>query len=157
LKFAAEEIEAALDEVGKNNLKVVLVIRPDETSPESFRIEYNGTNEIWVIGTDASGAIYGGLEVAELLRLGLPIKEKEYAPFIEKRGIKFNIPWDARTPSYDDTGDAAQRNTATIYEFEFWKEFFDDMIPVTTLNITRMFRIYILQQLKFRKHLIKKI
>ena len=127
LKFAAEEIEAALDEVGKENLKVVLVIRPDETSPESFRIEYNGTNEIWVIGTDASGTMYGGLEVAELLRLGLPIEKKEYTPFVEKRGIKFNIPWDARTPSYDDTGDAAQRNTATIYEFEFWKEFFDDM------------------------------
>jgi hypothetical protein len=54
-----------------------------------------------VAGSDATGAMYGGLEVAELVRLGLPIKDQNRTPFIRKRGIKFNIPLDARTPSYD--------------------------------------------------------
>jgi hypothetical protein len=71
--------------------------------------------------------MYGGLELAELLKLGLPIEDKDYVPFVKKRGLKYNIPWDARTPSYDDTGDAAQKNIATIYDFEYWKAFFDNM------------------------------
>jgi hypothetical protein len=31
-------------------------------------------------------------------------------PFIKKRGIQFNIPLDARTPSCDDTREFAQNN-----------------------------------------------
>jgi hypothetical protein len=125
--FAAEELKAALKEVGREDMKIILVVRPDKSSPESFQIRKTTSNEIWIIGTDPSGAMYGGLEVADLLKLGLPVNDMERKPFVEKRGIKFNIPWDARTPGYDDTGDAAQKNIATIYEFEFWKAFFDDM------------------------------
>jgi hypothetical protein len=44
-------------------------------------------------------------------------------PFLERRGIKFNIPLDARTPSYDDSGDAAQKNIAETWNWEFWEEF----------------------------------
>ena len=62
--------------------------------------------------------MYGGLEVADFLRLGLPIENQDRKPFVKKRGLKFNIPWDARTPSYDDTGDSAQNNTEMIYDFE---------------------------------------
>jgi hypothetical protein len=55
------------------------------------------------------------------------IKDSSEDPFIEKRGLKFNIPLDARTPSFDDTGDAAQNNIETIWDFNFWEEFLDDM------------------------------
>ncbi len=127
LAFAAQEVEIAMKEAGQEDLEVALLIRPDETSPESFKIRHMGPDEVWIIGSDASGAMYGGLELADLLRLGLPIEEKDHEPFVKKRGIKYNIPWDARTPSYDDTGDAAQKNIATIYDFEYWKAFFDDM------------------------------
>ena len=58
--------------------------------------------------------MYGGLEVADLFWLGLPIEDQDNAPFVPKRGIKFNIPLDARTPSYDDTGDSAQKNIETM-------------------------------------------
>ena len=71
--------------------------------------------------------MYGGLEVADLLRLGRPIEDQERAPFVKKRGIKFNIPLDARTPSYDDTGDSAQNNIETVWDFEFWKAYLDDL------------------------------
>ena len=127
LAFAAQELKDALKEAGRENLQVALIVKPDESSPEAFQIRSVGPTEVWIIGTDATGAMYGGLEMADLLRLGLPIENQERTPFVPKRGIKFNIPWDARTPSYDDTGDAAQKNTETVWDFKFWKAFFDDM------------------------------
>ena len=42
--------------------------------------------------------MYGGIEVAEFLKLGLPIANVQRKPFVAKRGIKFNIPLDARQP-----------------------------------------------------------
>jgi len=40
-----------------------------------------------------------------------------------KRSFKEKL----KTPSYDDTGDAAQNNYAEMWNFDFWKEFLDDM------------------------------
>ncbi len=127
LAFAAEELELALQESGRKNLKVTLTIKADESKPEAFQIRSSGPKRVEVTGTDAKGAMYGGLEVAELLRLGLPIEDKDQEPFVEKRGIKWNIPLDARIPSYDDSGDAAQKNIETVWDFEFWKAYLDDL------------------------------
>lgn len=124
--FAGHELEKAVQETGRNDMKIVLVVRPDASSPESFKVRYVDS-QLWVIGSDAKGAMYGGLEVADRLRLGLPIEAKDYEPFVEKRGIKFNIPFDVRTPSYDDSGDSAQNNIETVWDFEFWAAFFDEM------------------------------
>ena len=73
LAFAAEELESAFLETGRENLRVVLIVEPDQSSPEAFQIRSSGPNRVEVTGTDAKGAMYGGLEVADLLRLGLPI------------------------------------------------------------------------------------
>ena len=127
LVFAAQELNNALKEAGRENLQVLLTVKPDEALPEAFQIWSVGPNQIRIIGTDATGAMYGGLEVADLLRLGRPIEDQERAPFVKKRGIKFNIPLDARTPSYDDTGDSAQNNIETVWDFEFWKAYLDDL------------------------------
>lgn len=81
-------------------------------------------------GGDERGLMYGLLETAERIRLHGPGALGDgFAgePFLARRGTKFNIPLDARTPSYDDTGDAAQRNIAEMWNFEFWREFFDQM------------------------------
>jgi hypothetical protein len=102
-----------------------------ELKPEGYRIEVEG-NTYRALGKDDAGAMYGGLEVADLLRLGLPIENEKRAPFILKRGVKFNIPRDARTPSYDDTGDPAQDNIGTVWHFEFWKVFLDDLRAIGT-------------------------
>jgi hypothetical protein len=127
LEFAANELEDALIEAGRKDLKVTLIIQQDDSSPEAFQIRKVGSNQVEVTGTDANGAMYGGLELADLLRLGLPIEDQDQKPFVEKRGIKFNIPWDARTPSYDDTGDSAQKNIETVWDFEFWREYIDQL------------------------------
>jgi len=82
------------------------------------------------VGADPRGAMYAGLHLAESIRInkGLQgISRAEKKPYIARRGIKFNIPLDVRTPSYDDTGDAAQKNYVHMWDFSFWREFLDDM------------------------------
>ena len=58
---------------------------------------------------------------------GRPQGATEHAPYIARRGIKFNIPLDARTPSYSDAGDAAQQNIPEMWSMDFWREFLDEM------------------------------
>ena len=83
----------------------------------------------FVVGADAVGTMYGGLDIAEAIKLATlgQLKAGEHAPFIERRGIKFNIPLDARTPSYSDAGDAAQQNIPEMWNMDFWREFLDEL------------------------------
>jgi len=75
-----------------------------------------GRNTCWVVGADAGGVMYGGLELAEVIRVdGLDgVKDVDHNPYMAMRGTKFNIPLDVRTPSYTDLCDAAQNNIAEI-------------------------------------------
>ena len=127
LAFAAQELEDAMDEVGGKSLNVTLIVQEDESSPEAYQIRSVGTNRVRITGTDANGAMYGGLEVADRLRLGLPIEDQDQKPFVKKRGVKINIPLDIRTPSFDDSGGSAQKNIETMWDFKFWKEYLDDL------------------------------
>jgi len=100
---------------------------------EGYALRTTGTGQAktyWAIGADANGAMYAGLDIAEAVRLegGLDgLSDRERRPFVRRRGIKFNIPLDARTPSYDDTGDSAQTNIPHMWEFDFWRNFLDNM------------------------------
>ncbi|MFC1762562.1 hypothetical protein ACFL6U_10835 [Planctomycetota bacterium] len=83
----------------------------------------------WVIGGDDNDAMYGGLQIAENIQLhgfGKTYNEQG-SPYIKERGLKFNIPLDIRTPSYQDAGDAAQNNIAEMWNYEFWREYLDTM------------------------------
>ena len=44
-----------------------------------------------------------------------------------RRGIKFNIPLDARTPSYSDDSTSGQANIAEMWDMAFWTRFLDEM------------------------------
>ena len=107
---------------------------PERLQPQAFSVrnmpELSETKVYMVGGGDAVGAMYGGLEFAEMIRLGKTldsVQSLRRKPAILRRGIKFNIPLDARTPSYDDTGDAAQSNIGEMWNFDFWREFLDEM------------------------------
>jgi len=82
-----------------------------------------------VLAADAVGAMYGGLDVAEAMRLGTlaGLRDSDHSPRIGQRGIKFNIPLDARTPSYSDNSDAAQANIPEMWSCDFWRAFLDEM------------------------------
>lgn len=89
-----------------------------------------GTTRVWVIGHDAPGAMYGALELAETVRIdgGLQnVADRQTNPRIARRGIKFNIPLDARTPSYSDDASSAQANIPEMWSMEFWTAFLDRM------------------------------
>jgi hypothetical protein len=104
------------------------VERDAKASAQSYRIRREG-NAIRVIGADAAGAMYGGLDIAEAIRLGTldALRDSEHKPRIAQRGIKFNIPLDVRTPTYSEPSDAAQANIPEMWSMDFWRETFDDM------------------------------
>ncbi|MGE0407248.1 MAG: hypothetical protein AB7O65_13210, partial [Candidatus Korobacteraceae bacterium] len=108
------------------------VAAPKLDSPQSYSIRRSrssGKDIIAILGADAAGAMYGALDIAEALRLGTltALSDSDHAPRIAQRGIKFNIPLDARTPSYSDNSDAAQANIPEMWSFDFWREFLDEM------------------------------
>ena len=95
-------------------------------SPEAYHILVKG-KKVQIKGNDANGMMYGGFEVAEQLSMKGRVEETLHHPFIKRRGIKMNIPLDARTPSYDDTGDAAQNSIPVVWDWDFWQEHLDRM------------------------------
>jgi len=104
--------------------------------PQGYAIRkttVDGGQRWWAIGGDAAGAMYAGLDLAEAIDIaGGPgsidaIADRQIAPRIARRGIKFNIPLDARTPSYSDDSTSAQANIAEMWDMAFWTRFLDEM------------------------------
>jgi hypothetical protein len=155
LVFAAAEIQSALAAIGHEverhdsrqlnsfPYRGVLTVRlwagprpgseaTNSLQPEGFRIEssaIDGQRYVDVTGADAAGAMYGGLEVAEQIRtLGTGgLVDMDRNPYMPMRGTKFNAPLDLRTPSYSDMSDSAQKNIATMWDFEFWRAYLDQL------------------------------
>ncbi|HUG12028.1 MAG TPA: carbohydrate-binding family 6 protein [Opitutaceae bacterium] len=142
--FAADEIAAALTSRGdtvtldsapgrRASARIVFALTTAGEagmSSEGFSIRTTGTGgakEIRITASDTAGLLYGGLELAEQIRLGGldGVADTERTPAFAMRGVKFNIPLDVRTPSYTDMSDSAQANIATVWDFEFWREFID--------------------------------
>jgi hypothetical protein len=151
LDFAAGDIEAALrarhvqalrrdpghdaarqDDAIKIRLDIERPGAGPPMQPEGFRIrsrQVEGRRQLHVTGADAAGAMYGGLELAEQIRVnGLDgVVDMDRTPYMPVRGTKFNIPLDLRTPSYSDMSDSAQRNIGTVWDFEFWRAYLDQL------------------------------
>lgn len=151
IAFAARDIEAALRarqyrvqhreewQAGAARAEVVvsfsLVERSDDPQFESLASEgfllrnvpLEEHRELVVIALDAAGAMYGGLELAEQIRAsGIEgVRDTDRSPYMSLRGTKFNIPLDLRTPSYSDMSDSAQSNIATVWDFDFWRDYLD--------------------------------
>ncbi|MFZ5495304.1 MAG: carbohydrate-binding family 6 protein [Verrucomicrobiota bacterium] len=140
-KFAAAEIEAALkargDAVRLGTRKQIsagatsiALVEGADLMPEAFDLQAMVTGDrqyLTVRGGGPGGVMYGGLELAEQIRLrGVAgVEPLQRRPHFAMRGVKFNAPLDVRTPSYTDMSDAAQANIATVWDFEFWREFLD--------------------------------
>jgi hypothetical protein len=106
--------------------------KPGKLATEGYALRVTDEGEcltVWAIAADVTGAMYAGLAVAEAIgHSGLAgIQEDDCRPYIGKRGLKINVPLDARTPAYADCGDAAQQNMAVMWELDFWKAHLDQM------------------------------
>ena len=134
LQFAVEEIEKAGIDANMiftvSDPDLIINFSMDNTlGKEEYIINRTGKN-ISVKGGDANGLMYAGFELAEAIQDGknlTKIGEITGKPYMPNRGIKFNFPLDARTPSYDDKGDVMQNNILTMWDFDFWKNYLDNM------------------------------
>ena len=128
VQFARQQIDQAWTDQSAMKEKPAIRFGLDSLNlgPEAYQIAVQ-EKAISIIGGDINGMMYGGFEVAEQMALNGTVINSVGKPYIQKRGIKFNIPLDARTPSYDDTGDAAQKNYAEMWEWDFWEEYLDQL------------------------------
>ncbi len=124
--FAKSQVSKALRRKGKS---IEVTYQLDSSLGEQSFLIQSETGAVRITGGCEKGLMYGGLEIAEMIELEYDLQNIDLrkAPDHLNRGIKFNIPLDARSPSYDDTGDAAQKNIENMWDIEFWKAFFDRM------------------------------
>ena len=138
ISFGIDEINLALKEKGillnttdsaGASIQIRVNAEAEGIKPGGFSIIKTSGNEMEVLASDAAGAMYGSLELAEQIKLfGIEgVAETSQNPYMEVRGTKFNIPLDVRTPSYTDMCDAAQKNIAEMWNFDFWKEYIDNL------------------------------
>ena len=91
-------------------------------SPESFQIEAR-PKEVFLIGGDPVGLMYGLLDIKEQLETGhSSIVNKQESPALSFRAIKFNLPWH----SYRES-EALQLHSETCRDTNYWHAFLDMM------------------------------
>ncbi|MFC1760725.1 hypothetical protein ACFL6U_01435 [Planctomycetota bacterium] len=83
----------------------------------------------WAIGGDATGAMYGGLQITENIKFnGLSGSyNSQESPAMLKRGLKLNLPFDAISTTYQDNTTAAKMAIPNVWDMTFWTTYFDEM------------------------------
>jgi len=124
VSFAVQEISSVQQD---SNFKIEFKF--DKTLDTQSYLILHKDSCVEIRGGDATGLMYGGLEVADQIRTKNAVETSPTpaTPFIKRRGLKMNIPLDARCPSYDDTGTAALMNIEQVWSKAFWYEFLDQM------------------------------
>jgi hypothetical protein len=91
----------------------------------------NGKTSHWVIGGDASGAMYGGLQIAEDIQFDGFEKphHQRVAPTIMRRGAKLNMAFDRRLPTYSGGTKfhtSAAMSVKQTWDYSFWERWIDE-------------------------------
>ena len=149
-KFTVEMLQVSALNVSYANKKVVVALASNTTA--SAVLAAQGGSEVaglgeqayglrttetphksyWVLGGDVNGKMYGGLQIAENIRF------KQFtgnynngeSPAILKRGIKFYLPLDKKSATYETSsklGDSAEQAIPHVWDIAFWTEWFDTM------------------------------
>ena len=83
----------------------------------------------WVVGGDAAGAMYGGLQIAENISFNgySGSYNSQESPFLLNRGMKLNLPLDKRIPTYVGgwSSYSAREAIPHVWEMDFWKTLID--------------------------------
>ncbi len=107
------------------NIQVLLLYKAADTTihNEGFRISRSG-RELAVEAVDESGAMYGLLELADMIDMyGLSkVPEKTVNPRFPFRAIKFNLPW-----SIYGKNEEREQHAETARELKYWEGFLDMM------------------------------
>lgn len=123
--FAADEIRSALSSTGASIGQVILEAPTGKGKAESFRISVTRTG-VTITGADTRGVMYGGLDVAEQIRLGgrnIRIQPRTGSPYLRVRAIYFNPPLKGST--YLSAEQEAR--SAWFYDLDYWHRYFTAM------------------------------
>ena len=129
IRFALEELEESVRRSAPDLSFTIRLDREASLSAQGYRLSREG-DTVGVSGGADAGLMYGILDIAQAIgREGgvSGLSDVRVEPYLEYRGIKFNIPLDARTPSYSDASDSAQHSIEDMWDFSFWTRFLDDM------------------------------
>lgn len=107
--------------------EVVLEEYSQSLEEQGYQRRCAANGEIVLTAADEAGMMYALLDLAEELKLGMVPSDCQKVPHLKNRGIKFNIPLDARTPSYSDASTSATKNIPQMWELSFWHSFLDRM------------------------------
>ncbi len=105
---------------------------PSDLKSQGFSLQTSSKAKkaFWVIGGDALGAMYGGLELAKKLHVygtGGVWNFKQNA-YIKNRGIKFNLQLDQRSGTYSSENvEFMNVMTKAVWDIHFWEEYLDEM------------------------------
>ena len=129
IQFGLQELRESVQKFAPALSFTVHLELENSLSEQGYRTECLETG-IRILSGGTAGLLYGLLDTAQAI-----CHEKELwnpqntcvEPYLKNRGIKFNIPLDARTPSYSDASDSAQHNIEHMWDFSFWTEFLDQM------------------------------
>lgn len=113
--------------LGKLTGEGILVLEYDPSMEAQSYERVCVGDEITIKAGDEAGMMYAVLDLADAIRRNEEIGDAAVSPYMPKRGIKFNIPLDSRTPSYSDASTSASENIAHMWELSFWEEFLDRM------------------------------
>jgi len=129
----------------KSSDRIILSTKKNKWLIDDYRIEipnnfeaqryvirnqsHSERQDYFIIGGQAQGAMYGGLDFSERVLINnlTDLKAIDNSPYIKNRGIKLNIPLDARTPSYSDCGDSAQENIKVMWDLDYWKRYLNKL------------------------------
>ena len=100
-----------------------LLLQDDPSVPDQGYVRTVGSETITLAASGDAGLCYGLLD----LRLSSWQTSCTKVPYLKKRGIKYNIPLDMRTPSYSDASDMAFHSIGKVWDFSFWQRFLDAM------------------------------
>jgi hypothetical protein len=137
---------AALTEAGAGK-KIVLAVAADKTvasmlsaqggkpaaalGAQAYALRTTTAPDLsyWVLGGDANGAMYGGLQIAENISFSgfSGSFDSEESPFLLNRGMKLNLPLDRRIPTYVGrwTSNSAKKAIPHVWDMTFWKTLID--------------------------------
>ncbi len=124
VSFALAKLEKlGLDQIKlQDQLVINTVVDSVNLKPEAYQIEL-AENQVTVTGGDATGLMYGLLDIKEQIdNKATSIHEKQATPRMDFRAIKFNLPW----ASYRNS-EALSLHKETVRDINFWKEFLDMM------------------------------
>lgn len=131
-----DEAYAKSAEISHKDYFITISLDPS-LNDEAYSLKING-DSIHISGGNDVGALYGGYELAEQIKLyGInKIREKTESPRFPFRAIKFNLPWSA----YRDHA-VVHQHREIVKDLEYWEQFMDMMIE-NRFNVLTLWNLH---------------